>query len=178
MTEELTYGTCLLPQTHQKKKISHVEWFAQNIYWMLAEPKTSKNSKKPSTYLGITNEKEEEKEKNQERPAFLRKLWKRERICTPGSLLIDKEISWDRGEPQRLGEKWSSRSEEGKAERQPQASSLRETLGWLGVETQTSEVSSGERTRVGYMKTARGDQGAVHNRGKVWEEAWPTWEAR
>ena len=67
--------------------------------------------------------------------------------------------------PQSRGEKCSSWTEEGKAERQthtdhlhhnsqtPQPEMLRRGL---GTEIQTLEVSSGERTRVDCVETARG----------------------
>ena len=60
-------------------------------------------------------------------------------------------------EPQNLGEKCSSWSEEGKAERDthrelapPPGAPQPKTLGWgLGAETWVSEVSLREETRVG-----------------------------
>ena len=64
--------------------------------------------------------------------------------------------------PPILGEKHSSWTEEGKAEREPQRPLIPhpktpqpETLGWgLDTETQALEVSSWERTMVGYVETA------------------------
>ena len=61
-----------------------------------------------------------------------------------------------------MREKYSSWTEEGKAEREPQRSLVQPPRApqpemlcrGLGTETQAPEVSSGERTRVGYVETA------------------------
>ena len=71
-------------------------------------------------------------------------------------------------EPQSLREKQSSQLEEGKAEREPHRplvppprKSQAETLWWeLGAQTQASEVSSRERTRIGCVETAGLGNGA------------------
>ena len=68
----------------------------------------------------------------------------------------------EEGDPQSLGEKGSSWTEEGKAEKEPHRPSVPppgttqpETLGWeLGTETWALEVCSGERTGVGCGDTA------------------------
>ena len=64
--------------------------------------------------------------------------------------------------PQSLREKCSSWTEEGKAERKSQRPSVpllripqpKRLRRGLGTETQAPEVSSGERSRIGYVETA------------------------
>ena len=67
------------------------------------------------------------------------------------------------GEPQSLREKHSSQTVKQKAEREPCRKSVPlpgtspkpETLGQgLGMDTQTMEINSGERTRAGCVETA------------------------
>ena len=155
----------LLPQSYQ-----HVERFAQNIYWTLAEElKPPKKCKKPSTWLGKTQEKKKEREKKIKTKEsggtsiHERELWKRKGTYTLGSHLINW-ISAKMEGPQSHREKHSSGTEEGKAEREPHRSSeplawtpQPETLGWeLGTETQDPKVSSGKRTRIGYVEVAWG----------------------
>lgn len=76
--------------------------------------------------------------------------------------LTDGRLAGMEREPQSLREEYRNQSEEGKAERKRHRQSLPQpstpqlaTLGWgLGTWTQAPKVTSGERTRVGYVGTA------------------------
>ena len=161
---ELRCGINLLPQTHTHKNYPHVEQFAQNMYWKLAEElKPPKRAGNP-LYNWVEQKGKREREKGiRTEPVFLRGSCERgkEPIPWEATYLVVRSAKTEG--PQSLREKHSSWTEKGKGERATQTISTTswDTTAWdshKGARHWDSglEVSSGERTRIGCVEIALG----------------------
>ena len=152
---------------HTKKTLSTLEWFVQNIYWMLAEDlKPLKMARNPPHYWVKQNEKEKERRKKME------SVW--DQYSWEGAVrkernhYLGRPPNWQGDQPRWRGnleasEKNSAarlmraQQRDSSADRQyhrtwtPQPEILR----WgLGTETQAPEVSSREKTMAGCVEAA------------------------